>query len=174
MDAIYITSVTSLLLALITFFQFIILSRQNKRHFEKAQNRSLTQKLYETRLKHYPKAIYIINKLFKLKGNQYDPNVVLSITHELRQWYSGIVVLIISPETNFAYKQFLRQLTKNPEKQNRYSDKQIKKIDELKMNFRISLRRDLGFLYREEKQRRKEIKKKSFKYTIYHLMKFYE
>jgi hypothetical protein len=43
---------------------------------------------------------------------------------------------------------------KNPANNNNYSAEQIEKITNYTNNFRKQLRRDLGFLFKEEKERR--------------------
>jgi hypothetical protein len=68
------------------------------------------------------------------------------------------VILIISSETKESYTFFIETLTRNPEMQTKYSDKQVEKIYTARMDFKNSLRRDLGFLYKEEKQRRLQSK----------------
>lgn len=73
---------------------------------------------------------------------------------ELIKWKCGVVNIIISVECRDSYFILRDLLMKNPAEQDAYSQKQIENIEEAKRNFRKELRRDFGFLYREEKERR--------------------
>lgn len=62
-----IAAITSLLICIITVFQFFRQQRLLVEQFEKGQNRSLTSKLYDLRLEYYPKAFELTDRIHKIK-----------------------------------------------------------------------------------------------------------
>lgn len=149
-----ITALTALVLSLITLFQFFKNLRFQQEQFSKTNNRELTSKLYDLRLEHYPKAFDITDKIIKKKGNTFDVNKVLLAKDELIAWKSGVVNIIISVECRDSYFVLRDLLMKNPAENGTYSSKQVENIENAKKDFRKQLRRDFGFMYREEKERR--------------------
>lgn len=149
-----ITALTALVLSLITLFQFFKNLRFQQEQFSKTNNRELTSKLYDLRLEHYPKAFDITDKIIKEKGNTFDVNKVLLAKDELIAWKSGVVNIIISVECRDSYFVLRDLLMKNPAENGTYSSKQVENIENAKKDFRKQLRRDFGFMYREEKERR--------------------
>lgn len=69
-------------------------------------------------------------------------------------WKKGVVDLIISIEALESYFYLRDALMKNPESKEKYSEQQVEKISASTKNFRKQLRRDIGFMFREEKERR--------------------
>ncbi|WP_237275666.1 hypothetical protein [Tenacibaculum ovolyticum] len=150
-----IASITALCVSLITLFQFFKNQRFQQKQFDKNLNRSLTTKLYDLRLEHYPKAYEITDLVYKKKGGNYDVNEIKDVLEKLIEWKKGIVNLIISVESRDSYYVLRDVLMKNPAHQESFSKEQIEKIFNANKSFRKQLRRDLGFMYREERLRRK-------------------
>ncbi|AZB26448.1 hypothetical protein EG339_18580 [Chryseobacterium bernardetii] len=151
-----ITAFTSIIISLVTLFQFYKNQKLLQKQFEKTINRNLTSKLYDLRLEIYPKAFEITDKIYKEKGGNYDIEKITIALYELNEWKKGKVNLIISPEALDSFYYLKNSLLKNPGNINLYTDEQIEKITNSKNNFRKQLRRDLGFLFKEEKEKRKE------------------
>ena len=149
-----IAAVTALILSLITLFQFFKNQRFQQKQFEKLSNRNLTTKLYDLRLENYPQAFDITDDLFKNKGGNYDSEQIKDVLKNLLEWKKGVVNLIISVEARDSYFELRDALMKNPANGNSFSSEQITKIDNSTRNFRKQIRRDLGFMFREEKIRR--------------------
>jgi len=149
-----ITSVTSLIISLVALVQFYKNQNFQQKQFNKTINRNLTTKLYDLRLEIYPRAFEITDNIYKEKGGNYDVEKLKSVLNELIEWKRGKLNLIISSEALASYYQLRENLMKNPANNTIYSVEQIEKITNSNNNFRKQLRRDLGFLFKEEKERR--------------------
>jgi hypothetical protein len=149
-----ITAGTSLIISLITLVQFYKSQNSQQKQFNKNINRNLTTKLYDLRLEIYPRAFEITDNIYKDKGGNFDTEKLKNILNELIEWKKGKLNLIISYEALASYYQLRDNLMKNPANHNLYSVEQIEKITNSSNNFRKQLRRDLGFLFQEEKERR--------------------
>lgn len=149
-----ITAGTSLIISLITLLQFYKSQNSQQKQFNNTINRNLTTKLYDLRLEIYPKAFEITDSIYKDKGGNYDIERLKNVLNELIEWKRGKLNLIISSEALESYYQLRNNLMKNPANNNNYSPEQIEKITNANNNFRKQLRRDLGFLFKEEKERR--------------------
>lgn len=150
-----IASLTALCVSFITLFQYFKNQRFQQKQFDKNLNRSLTTKLYDLRLEHYPKAYEITDFIYKQKGGNYSFEELKNVLEELIEWKKGIINLIISVEARDSYYVLRDVLMKNPAHQESYSKEQVGNIFTANKSFRKQLRRDLGFMYREEKLRRK-------------------
>ena len=150
-----IAAVTSLTISFITLYQFFKNKRLQEDLFDKTNNRALTTKLYDLRLEHYPKALELIEEIYRKKGGVIDPGAVRKSCEELISWKRGIINLIISNEAHESYYKLRDTLMKNPAQSNEYASEQVEKIILATKEFRRQLRRDVGFLFREEKDRRK-------------------
>lgn len=155
-----ITSLTALVLSIVTLFQFFKNLRFQQKQFDILNNRNLTTKLYDLRLDNYPRAFDITDNIFKEKGGNYNVAQLEKSLNELIYWKKGIVNLIISVESRDSYFELREVLMKNPAENGTYSIVQINKIQNATKNFRKQLRRDLGFMYREERERRNKISTK--------------
>lgn len=149
-----VTAMTSLIISLVALFQFYRSQNFQQKQFNKTINRNLTTKLYDLRLEIYPKAFEITDNIYKEKGGNFDTEKLKNILNELIEWKKGKLNLIISSEALESYYQLRNNLMKNPANNNNYSPEQIEKITNSNNNFRKQLRRDLGFLFKEEKERR--------------------
>ena len=139
---------------LVALFQFYRNQNFQQKQFYKTINRNLTTKLYYLRLEIYPKAFEITDNIYKDKGGNFDTERLKNTLNELIEWKKGKLNLIISSEALESYYQLRNNLMKNPANNNNYSAEQIEKITNSNNNFRKQLRRDLGFLFKEEKERR--------------------
>lgn len=149
-----IAALTSLVISIVTLFQFFRSQKLQQKQFDKNLSRGLTSKLYDLRIDCYPKAFEITDSIHKLKGGNYDPEVIQAALAELIDWKKGVVSLIISVEALESFIALRDVLMKNPERKDTYSSTQIEKIYYRTKEFRKQLRRDIGFLFREEKERR--------------------
>ena len=146
-----IAALTSLIISIITLFQFFRSQKLQQKQFDKNLSRGLTSKLYDLRIDCYPKAFEITDSIHKLKGGNYDPKIIQTA---LIDWKKGIVSLVISVEALESFIALRDVLMRNPEKKDTYSSTQIENISHRTKEFRKQLRRDIGFLFREEKERR--------------------
>ena len=151
-----LTAITSLVISLVALFQFYRNLNFQQKQFNKTINRNLTTKLYDLRLEIYPKAFEITDNIYKDKGGNYDTEKLKNVLNELIEWKKGKLNLIISSEALESYYQLRNNLMKNPANNSKYSPEQIDKITNSNNNFRKQLRRDLGFLFKEEKEKRNE------------------
>lgn len=151
-----IAAITSLLISLITLFQFLKNKSFQEQQFIKANNRAFTSKLYDLRLEHYPKAFEILDALYKEKGGIIDHVKVKNIAEQLIGWKTGVINLILSNEAHKSYFTLRDAMFKKPGDKDGYSLEQIEKITKYSKEFRRQLRRDVGFMFREEKERRAE------------------
>ena len=151
-----IAALTSLTISLITLYQFFKNKRLQEDLFARGSNRTLTTKLYDLRLEHYPKALELIEEVYRKKGGNFDPSTVRKTCEELINWKKGIINLIISNEAHKSYYTLRDAMMKNPAQVNQYSPEQVEKITSAIKEFRQQLRRDVGFLFREERARRSQ------------------
>lgn len=156
-NPVFVTAITSLVISLITLFQFYKNQSFQQKQFDNNQNRTLGIKLYDLRLEDYPKAFEITDRIFKTKGGNFDSNEIKLIVNDLIEWKKGRISLILSNESLKSYYSLRDSLMKNPANGNLYSTEQVDKITNLNNNFRKQLRRDLGFLFKEEREKRKNI-----------------
>lgn len=152
-----VAAVTSLIVCFIAYFQFLKSQQSEQDRFDKRLNRDLTSKLYDLRLEYYPLAFEITDAIYKEKGGLLIPSKMKNTCDELINWKRGIVNLIISIESRDFFFKLRDALMKNPAEGDKYSEVQTENIINLARAFRKQLRRDLGFLYREEKQRRESL-----------------
>lgn len=151
-----IAMITSFLVSFLSYKQFIRSNELQQKQFDRSFNRALTTKLYDLRLNVYPRALEITDKIYKAKGGNYDSTIIQEALEELIEWKKGLVDLIISVEALESFFELRDALMKNPETQYKYSSVQVENISNKTKNFRRQLRRDIGFLFREEKERRKQ------------------
>ncbi|MDR6513777.1 hypothetical protein [Chryseobacterium camelliae] len=149
-----ITAIVSLSISLMTLYQFFNNKSFQEEQFVKSNNRAFTSKLYDLRLEHYPNAFHILDELYKEKGGTINPTIAKSCCENLIKWKTGIIHLIISNEARSSFFTLRDILMKNPAHQDRYSPEQVEKITFAIKDFRRQLRRDVGFMFREEKERR--------------------
>lgn len=149
-----IAALASLIISIITLYQFFRNQRFQQDQFNKTLNRNLTTKLYDLRLEHYPSAFIITDEIYKEKGGNYDVTKIRIALDELIIWKKGVVNLIISNDALTSFYALRDSIMKNPAQGTIYSSEQVDKISTNTKEFRRQLKRDLGFLFREEKERR--------------------
>ncbi|WP_256004947.1 hypothetical protein [Pedobacter deserti] len=149
-----ITASASLIVSLITLYQFYRNKRFQEKQFDRSNNRAFTTKLYDLRLEHYPKAFEILDGVYKEKGGTVSIDVIKHAHDELIMWKKGIVSLIISNEARDSYVMLRNLLLKKPANNNQYTPEQTDKFFIAIKEFRRQMRRDIGFMFREEKERR--------------------
>jgi hypothetical protein len=149
-----LTALTSLIISILTLYQFYRNQNFQQKQFNKTLNRNLTTKLYDLRLEIYPKAFEITDNIYKEKGGNYNSEIIKNSLNELIEWKKGKINLIISSEALESYYLLRNNLMKNPANNTNYSPEQVDKITNSNNIFRKQLRRDLGFLFKEEKERR--------------------
>jgi len=149
-----IASLTSLVISVITLYQFFKNQGFQQQQFNKSLDRSLTTKLLDLRLEHYPKAFEITDSVFKEKGGNFDPAKIKNAVEELIEWKKGVINLVISSEALTSFYVLRDAAMKSPANNGTYSSEQVEKISVGTKDFRKQLRRDLGILFREEKLRR--------------------
>jgi ABC-type multidrug transport system fused ATPase/permease subunit len=150
-----LTAVASFVISIITLYQLFRNQRFQQQQFNKTLERSLTTKLLDLRLEHYPRAFEITELIYKEKGGNYDFNKIKSSVDDLIEWKKGVINLIISNESLESFYALRDSMMKNPGENNQYSSEQIEKISKNTKELRKQLKRDLGFLFREEKNRRR-------------------
>lgn len=149
-----LASITSLIISLITMYQFIKNKSFLEAQFNKTNNRAFTSKLYDLRLQHYPQVFEVLDTIHKGKGGLVSVTVINNACENLITWKKGIISLIISTEAHESFYLLRDSLMKKPSSLEHYSPEQIDKIVGAVKDFRRQLRRDLGFMFREEKERR--------------------
>jgi len=149
-----VAALTSLVISVITLYQFFRTQRFQQQQFNKTLDRNLTTKLLDLRLQHYPKAFEITDIIFKEKGGIYDPAKIKNALEKLIEWKMGVINLIISSEALTSFYILRDAMMKSPSNKDGYSPDQVEKISAGTKDFRKQLKRDLGFLFREEKSRR--------------------
>lgn len=147
-------SLTSLVISVITLYRFFKNQRFQQQQFNKTLDRSLTNKLLDLRLEHYPKAFEITDSVFKEKGGNFDPAKIKNTVEELIEWKKGVINLVISSEALTSFYVLRDAAMKSPANNGTYSSEQVEKISVETKDFRKQLRKDLGILFREEKLRR--------------------
>ena len=120
-----IAALTSLIISIITLFQFFRSQKLQQKQFDKNLSRGLTSKLYDLRIDCYPKAFEITDSIHKLKGGNYDPKIIQTALAELIDWKKGIVSLVISVEALESFIALRDVLMRNPEKKDTYSSTQV-------------------------------------------------
>ncbi|MCP4112733.1 MAG: hypothetical protein GY749_45600 [Desulfobacteraceae bacterium] len=149
-----IAAAVSLTVALISFVMNKKSLKSEREKFEKQLQRGLTEKLYDLRMKNYPKAMEITEGLrisfMKAQGENLSYEYFKSILTELDKWHCTEAAFILSSTSmNRLYdiRSFLRE---KPEEDCKYTKEHIKKINEAKGEFRRALRNDIRLLYEEE------------------------
>lgn len=134
----------------------IINSRQIKQQESNSRRqlqRMMTQKLYELRLKHYPRAYEITEAIKQERAPKYinDKEQIDIVLKELLTWKNGEVSLALSKNSLYLFGELCKLLEKRPNaKDGNYLKKQAENIFKARVDFRRSLRKDLGFLFDED------------------------
>ncbi|WP_281612922.1 hypothetical protein [Flammeovirga sp. SubArs3] len=155
MDKALATALVSVLVSIFTLIRFLITKKRLKQEFKTSQLRKTTEQLVDLRLKHYPRAFEISDRIIKIKGNQLDPVEINEVRKDLLEWKTGITRLIISNESHSYLLELHKATTKQTANGNEYAPEQVEKIWNLRRKFRGSLRADIGILHMEDENRKK-------------------
>jgi len=148
-----IASSISLIGILISFFLNSRQIKQQDINIQRQLQRVMTQKLYELRLKNYPRAFEITERLKQERKPKFinPKEEIEAILKDLLEWKNGEVSLILSNDSLYLFGQLCNRLDKLPDGElGVFSQKQAENIFQARIDFRRSLRKDLGFLFDEE------------------------
>jgi hypothetical protein len=124
-----VAGVVSVIVAVFSYRTTARTVRAERQKLERELTRRLTERLYELRLKHYPPAFEITERLGMYSG---QPQESLPLAHQeayrsLQEWKAAEVSLSISKHSLMRFYKLLDVLRRNPERENKYSDVQPKK-----------------------------------------------
>lgn len=139
----------SLIVTIISLISSFFVQEMQSRNSEKQIRADVSEKIISLRLKHYPQAFTITEKIKRRKEpERIIPRLeILKISKQLSDWKSGIVSLILSQASINAYYELRDALNMGYAEKNAYSQEQVEKIIISRNNFRSSLRYDIGFLH---------------------------
>lgn len=153
LTAAVVSALISLAVALITYVSVVTKIQAETRTLERQLQRQLTDRLYDLRLKHYPQAFVITERLGKQGADPEKlPALYQQLGRELRDWKSGEPSFLMSEESLQRYYAILEALRANLALGSRYNEQQLERIWQTRTAFRDQLRRDVGLLFDEEKK----------------------
>jgi hypothetical protein len=124
-------------------------TRQELELFDRKLSNNYVEKLYELRIKHYGKAFEITDlvgkKIDKTLGEL--PYCHQEVLKEIRAWKSGEVNLVISEEALLLFYTLIEHLQLSVDAEGIYTEVQLKELWNVRTNFRVALRSDLGLLH---------------------------
>jgi hypothetical protein len=143
----------------VSLISIIVAKAKIKSEFKilRLQHRQLfNEKLIDLRLDVYPEAFDATQNIGKISN--YSANEILEITKaartKLTEWASRKAGLLLSDKSLDAFYELKDALSKNPEKKNTYSHKQLENIWLARNKFRGSLRDDILLLHGDEIEKR--------------------
>lgn len=149
-----ISAVVSLTVTLITVFGSRSAIKAEREKLERELQRSMTVKLYDVRIKAYPKAVDITEALRKSRLGEQGENITedyfKNILNQLDAWHATEAGFIISRNSLNKLYALRKVLREKPESNGKYSSIQIDRIWEAKGELRAALRADIQLLFREE------------------------
>jgi hypothetical protein len=153
-----LAGIVSLFVTSIGLLSSFLIQRMQSRDAERQIRTEAATKLLSLRLEHYPRAFDITEKIQRRKKPEriIPRQELLDISKELYEWKTGIVNLILSQESIDAFYNLRESLGMGYAQKDAFSSEQVEKIMSARDEFRKSLRRDVGFLYkypRLQKQR---------------------
>ena len=152
-----IAACVSIIVALIGF----AINRSQMKNADNQQERSIEQalmeKLYEQRLKHYPRGYEILARIRKIPAPHYlpHPDAMKSKLDELNIW-AAEASLFFSKDSLKAYWELRNALNKNPAHGADYSAEQAQKVWHARNTLRKELRKDIGNLYNTDENEAQE------------------
>lgn len=149
----------SFVVSLIGFLSSWVALQAKKREIEQAIKNSYMERLYEIRLKNYPKALEMTKYLTLLpkNGESFDREFVIEIRNKLGDWMNNEGGLVASSDLIKASYDLRNRLSAGYAENGRYSKEQMEKIISSITNFRKELRSDIKFLHKSDKSRIREI-----------------
>jgi len=156
-DKIYsalIAAAVSLSVALISFIANRKSLTAEREKFERQLRRGLTEKLYESRMKCYPKAMEITeglrNSKMKEQGKNLNEKYFKNILGKIDLWHCTEAAFLLSSTAMNRFYDIRALLRTKPDQNGRYSEKHLRDINEAKNSFRSALRKDIKLLFEEE------------------------
>lgn len=139
----------SLIVTVISLISSFFVQKLQSRNSEKQIRASVSDKVISLRLKYYPQAFVITERIKRRKEpEKIIPRLeILKINKQLSEWKSGIASLILSQDSINAFYELRDALNMGYAEKNAYSQEQVEKIIASRNNFRSSLRYDIGFLH---------------------------
>lgn len=144
-----IAGLVSLVVAMLGFLATYFQHKASRKKLEKEFENKFIEKLYIKRAELYPTAFDHVSRIRRLK----KPEGIIpkeyqdSILKDLNIWTESEAGLFMSDDVIKAYYELRKVLGKNPGNGQYYTDIQIEKIWNARVNFRVALRRDLGSLH---------------------------
>lgn len=144
----------SIIVALITYNSTLRKVKSENMILEKQIQTKFLEKLYELRLKNYPKAFELTDILGKKKGIYIESLEIASrykeIEKELRAWKSGESGLILSERSLEAYYELMNSFKAQFALGDKYNDEQLQRFYKARTNFRNELRKDIGLMFKSD------------------------
>ena len=132
----------------------IIVVKAENTMLEKQIQTKFLEKLYELRLKNYPKAFELTDTLGKKKGiNMQEVEIPFQykkLEKELRAWKSGVSSLILSERSLDAYYELINSFKAQLALGDKYNDEQLLRFYKARTKFRNELRKDIGFMFKSD------------------------
>lgn len=149
----------SLVVSLIGFLSSWIALQAKKNEIERNLKNSYMERLYEMRLKNYPKALEITKYVTRLpkKESSFNREDILAIRDSLGEWLNGEGGLVASEELINALYEVRDRLSADYGGDQEYSRQQMEKIVSVISNFRRELRADIRFLHASDESRIRDI-----------------
>jgi len=144
----------SIIVALVTYISTIKKVKAENVILEKQIQTKFLEKLYELRLKNYPKAFQLTDILGKKKGISIKENEIPArykeIEKELRTWKSGESSLILSERSLDAYNELINSFKAQFALGDKYNDEQLQRFYKARTKFRCELRKDIGLMFKSD------------------------
>ena len=148
----FLAGFVSLLVSLATFMMTRKKLKSEEERHNRELKRKLTEKLYDLRIKHYPKAFSITQRLHKgyVFSDTISKEDIEQVRCDLVEWNSSEASFILSDKTLDAYYKLHDALLEMPEEKGSYSMRQREAIWCGKNIFRSNLRHDVELLFIED------------------------
>ena len=144
----------SIIVALITYFSTVKKVKMENKMLERQIQTKFLEKLYELRLKNYPKAFEITDIIGKKKGISIQETELLNkykeLEQQLRIWKSGESSLILSERSLDAYYELITSFKSHPASGIKYNDEQLQRFYKARTKFRNELRKDIGLMFKSD------------------------
>ena len=110
-----------------------------------------SEKIVDLRLQHYGEALEISDRIYQKKAPELinSQAELRAIARDLQSWRRGVVGLILSPKSLIAFRELTNHMTKNHGNGSNFTERQVEKIWNARINFRASLRLDIWNIINE-------------------------
>lgn len=150
----FIAGGVSIIVAIITYISTVRKVKAENTMLEKQIQTKFLEKLYELRLKNYPKAFELTDTLGKKKGiNMQEVEIPFQykkLEKELRAWKSGVSSLILSERSLDAYYELINSFKAQLALGDKYNDEQLQRFYKARTKFRNELRKDIGLMFKSD------------------------